>query len=99
MTLVLVISGLLFAVGAFGVLTRRNAITVLISVEIMMNAANLNLVAFNRLHEPELMSGQVFALVGISVAACEAAVGLALILAIYRRFGTSDVDRIDLLRG
>jgi len=98
-TLVLVFSGLLFAIGTYGVLTRRNAITLLISVEILMNAANLNFVAFSRLWEPELMTGQVFALVGISIAACEAAVGLALILAIFRRFGTTDVGRIDFLRG
>ncbi len=99
MTLVLVFSGLLFAIGTYGVLTRRNAITLLISVEILMNAANLNFVAFSRLWEPELMTGQVFALVGISIAACEAAVGLALILAVFRRFGTTDVGRIDFLRG
>lgn len=99
MTLVLVISGALFAIGVFGVLTRRSAIAVLIAVEIMMNAANLNLVAFNRVHEPELMTGQVFALIGISIAACEAAVGLALVLAIFRRFRTTDVDRVDFLRG
>jgi len=98
-TLVLVFSGLLFAIGTYGVLTRRNAITLLISVEILMNAANLNFVAFSRLWEPELMTGQVFALVGISIAACEAAVGLALILAVFRRFGTTDVGRIDFLRG
>ncbi|GAB4250824.1 MAG: NADH-quinone oxidoreductase subunit NuoK [Thermoleophilia bacterium] len=99
MAIVLTTSGLLFAIGLLGVLTRRNAIAVLIAVEIMMNAANLNLVAFSRLHEPELMTGQVFALVGISVAASEAAVGLALILAISRRFRTTDVDQIDLLKG
>lgn len=99
MTAVLVLTGFLLAVGVYGVLTRRNAITLLISVEIMMNAANLNLVAFSRLHQPELMTGQVFALFGIGIAACEAAVGLALILAIYRRFRTTDVDRVNLLRG
>ncbi len=99
MTPVLVLSGILFAIGVFGVLTRRNAITMLVSVEIMMNAANLNLVAFSRLHEPKLMTGQTFAILGIGIAACEAAVGLALILAIYRRFSTTDVDHLDLLKG
>lgn len=98
-TPVLVLSGLLLAVGTYGVLTRRNAITLLISVEVMMNAANLNLVAFSRLHQPELMTGQIFALLGIGIAACEAAVGLALILSIYRRFGTTDVDRVNFLKG
>jgi NADH-quinone oxidoreductase subunit K len=99
MTPVLMLSGFLLAAGTYGVLTRRNAITMLISVEIMMNAANLNLVAFSRLHNPELMTGQVFALFGIAIGACESAVGLALILAIYRRFGTTDVDRVNFLRG
>lgn len=98
MTAVLVLSAVLFAIGLFGVLTRRNAITLLVSVEVMMNAANLNLVAFSRLYQPELMTGQVFAVLGIGVAACEAAVGLALILAIYRRYGSTDVDRVRLLR-
>ena len=98
-TAALTLSAVLFAIGVFGVLTRRNAITLLVSVEIMMNAANINLVAFSRLYEPELMTGQVFALFGIGIAACEAAIGLALILAIRRRFGTTDVDEIDLLRG
>ncbi|MCL5942302.1 MAG: NADH-quinone oxidoreductase subunit NuoK [Actinobacteria bacterium] len=98
MTAVLVLSAVLFAIGLFGVLTRRNAITLLVSVEVMMNAANLNLVAFSRLYQPELMTGQVFAILGIGVAACEAAVGLALILTIYRRYGSTDVDRVRLLR-
>jgi NADH-quinone oxidoreductase subunit K len=99
MTPILILTGFLLGVGVYGVMTRRNAITLLISVEIMMNAANLNLVAFSRLHQPELMTGQVFALFGIAIGACEAAVGLALILAIYRRFGTTDVDRVNFLRG
>ncbi len=98
-TAALVLSSVLFAVGVFGVLTRRNAITLLVSVEIMMNAANINLVAFSRVHEPEAMTGQVFALLGIGIAACEAAVGLALILAVRRRFGGTDVQSIDLLKG
>ncbi|MCZ7662443.1 MAG: NADH-quinone oxidoreductase subunit NuoK [Thermoleophilia bacterium] len=98
MTPVLVLSAVLFATGMFGVLTRRNAITLLVSVEIMMNAGNLNLVAFSRLYQPELMTGQVFAIMGIGIAASEAAVGLALILTIYRRYGSTDVDRVRLLR-
>lgn len=98
-TAALVLSSVLFAVGVFGVLTRRNAITLLVSVEIMMNAANINLVAFSRVHQPEAMTGQVFALLGIGIAACEAAVGLALILAVRRRFGGTDVQSIDLLKG
>ncbi|MHB0978786.1 MAG: NADH-quinone oxidoreductase subunit NuoK [Thermoleophilia bacterium] len=93
------LSAVLFAIGVFGVLTRRNAISLLVSVEIVMNAAAINLVAFSRIYEPEAMTGQVFALLGIGIAACEAALGLALILAVYRRFGSTDVDTIDLLRG
>jgi len=99
MTGVVFVTSLLLALGAYGALTRRNAVAVVISLEIMMNAANLNLVAFSRLHTPELMTGQVFALLAIAVGACEAAVGLALILAVYRRYGTTDLDRINLLRG
>lgn len=95
----LTLSSVLFAVGVFGVLTRRNAISLLVSVEIMMNAANINLVAFSRIHQPEAMTGQVFALLGIGIAACEAAVGLALILTVRRRFGGTDVRSIDLLKG
>ena len=95
----LTLSSVLFAVGVFGVLTRRNAISLLVSVEIIMNAANINLVAFSRIHQPEAMTGQVFALLGIGIAACEAAVGLALILTVRRRFGGTDVQSIDLLKG
>lgn len=98
-TAAVTLSSVLFAIGVFGVLTRRNAISLLVSVEIMMNAAIINLVAFSRLYEPEAMTGQVFALFGIGIAACEAAVGLALVLAVYRRFGSTDVDSIDLLKG
>jgi NADH-quinone oxidoreductase subunit K len=98
-TAALSLSAVLFAIGVFGVLTRRNAISLLVSVEIVMNAAAINLVAFSRIYEPEAMTGQVFALLGIGIAACEAALGLALILAVYRRFGSTDVDTIDLLRG
>ncbi len=98
-TAAVTLSSVLFAIGVFGVLTRRNAISLLVSVEIMMNAAIINLVAFSRLYEPEAMTGQVFALFGIGIAACEAAIGLALVLAVYRRFGSTDVDTIDLLKG
>lgn len=98
-TAAVTLSSVLFAIGVFGVLTRRNAISLLVSVEIMMNAAIINLVAFSRLYEPEAMTGQVFALFGIGIAACEAAIGLALVLAVYRRFGSTDVDSIDLLKG
>ncbi len=95
----LVVGALLFAVGAYGVLTRRNAIAVLMGIELMLNAANLNFLAFWRYLAPASMEPQVFVLVGLTVAAAEAAVGLAVILNIYRDFGTIEVEKIDKLQG
>jgi len=98
----LTFSSLLFAIGAYGVLTRKNAIVVLMSIEVMLNAANINLVAFSSyhsmLHGSVDASGQVFALFSIAIAAAEVAVGLAVILSVYRRYQTIDVDRINILR-
>jgi NADH-quinone oxidoreductase subunit K len=98
----LILSSLLFAIGAYGVLTRKNAIVVLMSIEIMLNAANINFVAFSSYHErlhgfPD-PSGQVFALFSIAIAAAEVAVGLAILLSVYRRYQTIDVDKINILR-
>jgi NADH-quinone oxidoreductase subunit K len=98
----LVFSSLLFAIGAYGVLSRKNAIVVLMSIEIMLNAANINLVAFSSYHSalhgfPDA-SGHVFALFSIAIAAAEVAVGLAIILSVYRRYQTIDVDKINILR-
>jgi NADH-quinone oxidoreductase subunit K len=95
----LVVAALLFAIGAFGALTRRNAVAVLMGVELMLNAANLNFVAFWRYVDPARLEGQVFVLIIITVAAAEAAVGLALVLNIYRNFGTVEVDRVNTLKG
>lgn len=88
----LLVSSLLFAVGLAGALTRRNSILMLVGIELMLNAANLNFVAFWRfgLH-PEAMTGIVFVLFSIGIAAAEAAVGLALILAVYRHTHTTDL--------
>ena len=96
----LVISALLFAIGLAGALTRRNAIIVLIGIELMLNAANLNFIAFWR-YSPNLqaLTGVMFVIFSIGVAAAEAAVGLALIIAIYRHYKTADVDRIDSMKG
>jgi len=98
----LIFSSLLFAIGAYGVLTRRNAIVVLMSIELMLNAANVNLVAFSSyhttLHNSSDASGQAFALFSIAIAAAEVAVGLAIILSVYRRYKTIDVDKINILR-
>jgi NADH-quinone oxidoreductase subunit K len=91
---------LLFAIGLAGALTRRNAILVLIGIELMLNAGNLNLIAFWRYSErPETLQGIMFVLFSIAIAAAEAAVGLALIIAIYRHYKTTDLDQIDSLKG
>lgn len=96
----LVLSALLFSMGLAGVLSRRNAIVVLIGIELMLNAANLNFIAFWRYSaNPEAMTGLVFALFSIAVAAAEAAVGLALIISIYRHYRTANVDEVDSMRG
>src|SRR5207253_5484105 len=94
----LVLSALVFALGLFAVLTRRNGVAVLMGIELMLNAANINLVAFNKYAAPGAMPGQVFALVVITLAACEAAVGLALVLAAYRSLETIYLDEINLMK-
>jgi NADH:ubiquinone oxidoreductase subunit K len=96
----LLISALLFAVGLAGALTRRNAILVLVGIELMLNAANLNFIAFWRYGpNPEALTGIMFAIFAIGVAAAEAAVGLALIISIYRHYKTTNMDQIDSMRG
>ena len=95
----LVLSALLFGLGLYAVLTRRNAVAMLMGIELMLNAANINLVAFNKYAAPGAMQGQIFALIVITIAACEAAVGLALILAAYRRFQTTYVDELNTMKG
>jgi len=94
-----IISALLFAIGLTAVLVRRNAIAVLMGIELMLNAANLNFVAFWRYHGAERMEGQVFAVIVITLAVAEAAVALAIILSVYRRFRTVNVDQINLMKG
>ena len=96
----LLLSSLLFSIGLAGVLIRRNAILVLIGIELMLNAANLNFIAFWRfVPNPSALTGMMFALFSISVAAAEAAVGLAIILAAYRHSRTTDLDRMNSLKG
>jgi NADH-quinone oxidoreductase subunit K len=95
-----VLSALLFSIGLAGALTRRNAILVLIGIELMLNAANLNFIAFWRYgSNPDALQGVIFAIFSIGVAAAEAAVGLALIIAIYRHYKTINLDQVDLMRG
>ena len=93
----LVVSAMIFAIGAAGVLTRRNPLVILLCLELMLNAGNLALVAFSR--EVGNAQGQVFALVVMVVAACEVVVGLGLIVAIFRRKLPLDVDELRELRG
>jgi NADH:ubiquinone oxidoreductase subunit K len=96
----LLLSALLFAIGLAGALTRRNAILVLVGIELMLNAANLNFIAFWRYGpNPEGLTGVMFTLFAIGVAAAEAAVGLALIISIYRHYKTTNLDQINSMRG
>lgn len=93
------VAAMLFAVGVFGLLSRRNAVAILMSVELMLNAVIINLVAFWRFGTPsETMMGQAFAVFVFVVAAAEAAVGLALIVAIYRRHQSVVVEDVNLLK-
>ena len=94
----LVFSATLFAIGVYGVLARRNAVLVLMSIELMLNAVNVNLVAFNAYLRDQLVSGQVFALFVIAVAAAEVGIGLAIVLLIFRNRETVNIDEVDLLR-
>ena len=90
-------SAILFTIGVVGVLTRRNALIIFMCVELMLNAVNLSFVALSKLHGGTL--GQVFVVFVMTVAAAEAAVGLAIVIAVFRHFGTVDLGNIKLLRG
>jgi NADH-quinone oxidoreductase subunit K len=93
-----VLAALLFSTGLYGVLARRNAILMLMSVELMLNAVNLNLVAFDAWLREELHTGQALALFTIAIAAAEIGIGLAIVLLVYRTRGSSDIDRLRDLR-
>jgi NADH-quinone oxidoreductase subunit K len=96
----LLLSAVIFAVGLAGALVRRNAIFVLIGIELMLNAANLNFIAFWRYGpNPEALTGMMFVIFSIGVAAAEAAVGLALIIFLFRKNRTTDIDRVNSMRG
>ncbi len=94
----LILAAALFCIGLYGVLVRKNAIAILLGIELMLNAVNLNLVAFWRYLDPAKMAGQVFAVIVFAVAAAEVAVGLALIISVYRRRKTVIADEIDLMK-
>jgi NADH-quinone oxidoreductase subunit K len=95
----LLVAGALFCIGICGALSRRNAVAVLMGIELMLNAVNINLVAFWRYTDAIKVTGQVFALFVITVAAAEAAVGLALIIEIYRQRRTVIVEDLDTMKG
>ncbi|HEX4819933.1 MAG TPA: NADH-quinone oxidoreductase subunit NuoK [Acidimicrobiales bacterium] len=93
----LLLAAALFAIGVYGVLARRNGVMVLMSIELILNAVNINLIAFGALHQSVV--GQVFALFVITVAAAEVGVGLAIVLLLYRNRASIDLDEVDAMRG
>jgi NADH:ubiquinone oxidoreductase subunit K len=92
------LAAILFGIGLFGVLTRRNAIGLLMAIELMFNSVNINLVAFNRYVTPGDFTGQIFAIFTIVIAAAEVTVGLAIVMLIYRNFRDIFVDNINLMK-
>jgi NADH-quinone oxidoreductase subunit K len=100
LALMLTLSSVLFALGLLAVLTRRNAILVLVGIELMLNAANINFIAFWRHGPPDLeMTGPLFVMFSIAIAAAEAAVGLAIILMVFRHTRSTDLNKLDSLHG
>ena len=94
----LTLAAAVFCIGLYGVLARKNAVAILMGIELMLNAVNINLVAFWHYNTPTQASGQMFAIIVFAVAAAEAAVGLALIISIYRRKNTVVAEDIDLMK-
>jgi NADH:ubiquinone oxidoreductase subunit K len=94
----LILAGVLFSIGLYGALSRRNAVAILMCIEIMLNAVNITMVAFSRYILPAALTGQIFAIFIMTVAAAEAAVGLAIFISIYRRRETVDVEQMDLMK-
>ena len=94
----LILAAILFTIGLYGALTKRNVVIILMCIELMLNAVNITMVAFSRYIVPELLTGQIFAIFVMVVAAAEVAVGLAIILALYRGFETIDASNINLMK-
>jgi NADH:ubiquinone oxidoreductase subunit K len=94
----LMFSAALFAIGVYGVLARRNGVLVLMSIELMLNAVNINLVAFSQYLADQVLTGQIFALFVITVAAAEVGIGLAIVILIFRNRETINVDEVNLLK-
>ena len=97
LTAYLILAALVFAIGLFGVLTRRNAVGILLGIELMLNAVNINLVAFARFRAD--IGGLVFTMLTIAITVAEVAVGLAIVIAIFRVRRTIEADHLDMLRG
>ena len=95
---VLTLGALLFSIGIYGVIARRNAVLVLMSIELMLNAVNINLIAFGSWFQDQLAVGQIFALFIIAIAAAEVGIGLAIVLMIFRNRETINLDEVDLLK-
>ena len=95
----LLVSAILFSLGIFAVITRKNAVAILMGIELILNSANLNFVAFNRFSGMERLEGQVFSIFVIVLAAAEAAIALAIIINLYKNLNTVDVDEADSLKG
>ena len=95
----LVISSLLFSLGIFGIVTRRNAIAILMGIELILNSANINFIAFNRFGGMQSLDGHIFSIFVIVIAAAEAAVALAIIINLFKNAGTVDVDEANTLKG
>jgi NADH:ubiquinone oxidoreductase subunit K len=94
----LVLSGMLFSIGVFGVLSRRSAVIILMSVELMLNAVSINLVTFAVYTAPSLFAGIIFAIFVITIAAAEVGLALGIVLRVFRNRGTANVDEIDVLK-
>jgi NADH-quinone oxidoreductase subunit K len=95
----LVISSILFSLGIYGIITRKNAIAILMGIELILNSANINFIAFNRFGGMDSLDGQVFSIFVIVLAAAEAAVALAIVINLFKNIGTVDVDSADILKG
>ena len=94
----LALAAILFCIGIFGVLTRRNAIGVLMSIELMFNAVNINFIAFSKFITPTILTGQIFSIFVIAIAAAEVTVGLAMVILIYRNYKGINIDKINFMK-
>ncbi|MNF99957.1 NADH-quinone oxidoreductase subunit K [compost metagenome] len=94
----LTLAAILFCIGLYGALTKKNGVIVLLSIELMLNAVNLNLIAFSKLGDHPALTGHIFSLFNITIAAAEAAVGIAILIAIYRNRGTVEVTDLDSMK-